>query len=489
VPSLHGSTRSVESKNAIMRGVAILASGTVVAQALMMVAAPVLTRLYSPSEMGLLAVYASLISLVGGVCTLRYELAIPLPKDDRESINVFAVTLFSVAMVALVSVGVLATASEGLLARAQASELAPYLWMVPCGILALGIYQPLHFWAVRNRDFVIIARTKVARSGSQIAIQVGTGALSVGVGGLLIGHLAGQAAGIGSLARTLCGRDQALLKEISARAALTAANRYRRFPLYSVWSSGVQSVGQYGTMILLAALFGPAVSGLYYLAYRLAAMPIDMFGSAIGQSIHRTVAEARESGNVGEVLLRPVSIMQRLVVGPALILAAVAPPLAEAILGSSWTGVGVYLQCLMPWLVMTLIFAPMQPVIPVMEWQRLGLVFQSVIAGCSLIALLVGAAYGGPVWSVAAYALSRAFIVSIYRMYIFRLLGITMARIFMHGLAPLLIFAPIALAVHILISSFDRDPLLHTALLIVAVVFAIAVYLRHSFPLLKEYFG
>lgn len=63
----------------------VLVGGTTGAQLLAVLAAPLLTRLYTPEDFGLLAVYASLLGLIAVIASLRYELAIPLPTDDTEA--------------------------------------------------------------------------------------------------------------------------------------------------------------------------------------------------------------------------------------------------------------------------------------------------------------------------------------------------------------------------------------------------------------------
>ena len=85
--------RNLLPKNTFARGVSVLVGGTAGAQLLTVLAAPILTRLYSPEDFGLLAVYASLLGLIGVVASLRYELAIPLPESDEEAAHVMVLSL------------------------------------------------------------------------------------------------------------------------------------------------------------------------------------------------------------------------------------------------------------------------------------------------------------------------------------------------------------------------------------------------------------
>ena len=59
------------------RGVATLVTGTAIAQLIVALTAPILTRLYDPSAVGVFAVASSIVSILIAVTCLRYEFAIP----------------------------------------------------------------------------------------------------------------------------------------------------------------------------------------------------------------------------------------------------------------------------------------------------------------------------------------------------------------------------------------------------------------------------
>ena len=90
--------RTMLPKNTFVYGVSLLLGGTAGAQMLTVLAAPLLTRLYSSEDFGLLSVYTSLLALIGVVSSLRYELAIPLPEDDGEAANVAVLSLIFVGV-------------------------------------------------------------------------------------------------------------------------------------------------------------------------------------------------------------------------------------------------------------------------------------------------------------------------------------------------------------------------------------------------------
>ena len=95
--------QSLLPQGSFARGAIVLSSGSAGAQLLLVLAAPILTRLYTPEDFGLLAIYTSLLALAGVISSLRYELAIPLPKEDEEAANTAVLCLGLIAISALLT--------------------------------------------------------------------------------------------------------------------------------------------------------------------------------------------------------------------------------------------------------------------------------------------------------------------------------------------------------------------------------------------------
>jgi O-antigen/teichoic acid export membrane protein len=78
----------LKPKSEFSRNVLTLMTGTTIAQAIPIAISPILTRIYTPEDFGVFALYMSVVSIVSVVATGRYELAIMLPKKDEDAINI-----------------------------------------------------------------------------------------------------------------------------------------------------------------------------------------------------------------------------------------------------------------------------------------------------------------------------------------------------------------------------------------------------------------
>ena len=70
-----------------------LMSGTIIAQSILIFVTPILTRIYSPYEFGLFALYISIYSVIATISTGKYEIAIMAPKSDLGAKNVMELSI------------------------------------------------------------------------------------------------------------------------------------------------------------------------------------------------------------------------------------------------------------------------------------------------------------------------------------------------------------------------------------------------------------
>ena len=183
--------RGLLPKGRLRRAVVVLMTGSAFGQLLVLAASPLLTRLYTPEDFGVLGVFTALLMIFGIAVSLRYELAIPLAEDDARMVNLLALSLVLTLLVSSL-VGVAVWLRGELLAGWLKTEaLWPLLWLLPIGLLAMGCNRALIHWAIRRQKFGQIARRQIGRSVGQVIIQIGCGYLALGPIGLLLDAVMG----------------------------------------------------------------------------------------------------------------------------------------------------------------------------------------------------------------------------------------------------------------------------------------------------------
>ena len=161
----------------------------------MVASIPILTRLYTPYDYGVLAVFVGLIAVISPILSLRYVVAIPLPKKDESAINLVALSLMLMGCMSVV-IGLIFYFFIDVFAQwFDIAVLQDFWWLIILGAIAVALYEMLSLWATRQQHYSIIARTKVTQSligeGSKIVL----GLLAIKPLGLLIGNIFEQSAG------------------------------------------------------------------------------------------------------------------------------------------------------------------------------------------------------------------------------------------------------------------------------------------------------
>ena len=351
------------------RSVTVLAGGTALGQAITIAAAPLLTRLYTPDDFGVLGVYASLLAIFTVVASLRYELAIPLPDKDKNAAPVLVVALTLVPIVSILLAILLWLFHANLLHWMNAPFLAPYLWLLPIGVLLTGTYQVFSYWAVRRKAFSHIAQTKLNQGVASVLIQIAL--FPLGAYGLLLGRIARNTAGLTTLLTLAWKRDRKAFLDLSTQDATTAARRYRRFPKYSALAGLANSAGLQLPALLLAAYYGPFVVGQFVLVQRVAGWPLHLIGQAISQVYFGRAAETfRSSPKVFYRLFLQLTLRLALIaILPVGLLILAGPWLFSAVFGNQWSTAGHYATILAIMLFAQFIVSPLSATLSILERQ------------------------------------------------------------------------------------------------------------------------
>ena len=403
--------------------VVFLMTGSAVGQALGLAVAPFLTRLYEPSDLGILALYTSIVSVISVVACLRYEVAIPLPEDDDEASRLAWVALVCcAASSALVGIAVMLLA--GPLGGTFETGPAVILFaLMPVSVLGIGVVQTLTFWSLRRERFRPVGAASGIQGAAQAAVQISLGLGGAGATGLLIGHAAGRVGGATALWAAVRGQSF-LTPPAGFGALLRSARRYGRFPLVTTWSSLINSASAELPIVLLSLAFGSGVVGLFALTTRVLQAPMALVGQAMGQVYYASSARHPDRDTLSSTTRTMLRRLSALAMGPLLLMMVSGPIAFELVFGPQWRPAGNYAQWLAPWLVIVFITSPISTLVFVLGRQRLELLFQGLLICARLSALGIGALASDANLAVQLFALVSAIMWAAYLGWLVSLVGI-----------------------------------------------------------------
>ena len=390
----------------LARNITLLVGGTAGAQGLVILSAPIITRLYDPGHFGLLAAYSALLSIFGVIDTLRYELAIPLPEEDKSAANLVAICIISNAFYTILTSVIIYLYKTEIALFMKLPELADYLWLLPLGILLSGTYKTFSYWAIRKKSFKVVASTRIKQSIATGFIQVLAYKLQ-GLG-LLLGQACSHAVGMFQLGKTFfsdCGFSQVNKTDLKETAV-----RYKDFPLYSTWGALFNTAGVQLPPLLFTILFNPAVAGLYTLANRVLSLPMNLVGTAIGQVFFAEAPQANREDRLGQLVLKLHNTLASFGMAPCLALIIAGPQLFSLVFGENWIQAGEFARYMAPWLYLGFVTSPLSTVFIILEKQGQTMLFQFILVSSRAAAIYFGSLSGNIEQTVLAFAAVSAVI-------------------------------------------------------------------------------
>jgi lipopolysaccharide exporter len=394
------------SRNKSLRNVAVLMTGTAVSQLILLLVAPVLSRLYNPAAFGVWSLFVAVAAIISPLTHMQYGPAILLPKEDRDAGAVFWLGNSIAVVMSLLSLIVVAFGHNLIAGWLSAPELADWLWWIPLLLLLSGSSEVLEYWATRRKRYWGISARRIARSVGQIAVQVPAGAAGKQAGGLVAGTIVGQFVETATLGLQVLKRDAHLLRESMGAARMRKmAAEYKMFPQYGAPATMLNSLSQSIPTLMLSGFFGTSVVGLYGMAYRVLVYPSSFITASIRQVLLQRAAETRAHGGSNLPMFRTTTLwLAALVALPTIAVVAVGPWLFSTVLGAEWREAGDYARWLVPWIACGVINVPASAVLQVLQRQRLLLVLEIGLLVARTIALLVPGLLGNAYAAIVGFA-------------------------------------------------------------------------------------
>ncbi|WP_415886961.1 oligosaccharide flippase family protein [Neptuniibacter sp. QD37_6] len=265
-----------------VRNTITMVLGASLAQIIPILVTPILTRLYTPEEFGVLALFIALTSILGSIASGRYELAIILPEDDVDAINVAALCLLLASMFSfllLIPVFVFNSQITNLLGS---DEIGNWLYLVPFVVLVIALNNVLNYLNTRKTLYKDVSKTKVYKSIVMSALQLLLGFMKAGSIGLVVGNFVSL---IFSNVRLIMNvfNFYEIKNGLGVSGVREVSVRYSSFPRYMMpatfFNTSSSKVLEFG----LPVIYSLSTLGFYFIVQRILATPASFIGGAVAQ--------------------------------------------------------------------------------------------------------------------------------------------------------------------------------------------------------------
>lgn len=363
--------------------------GTTGAQVIPIVASLILTRIYSPEEYGMLAIFTSIIIILGSIATLRFELAILVPEKEQDAVNITLLSAFCSFLFSLFVLIIILMFKERILTLLNIEGLGNWLYLIPFSVLFLGLYNTLSFLSTRVGIFKVISKTRVYQALSGSLSQIILGLLQLGIGGLVLGVALSHIVGNMRLVQNLLETNEKEFKNTNFNAIKVLAKRYSDYPKYSVPSTILNNLSLHLMNFIIPIIYTPFLLGQYSLSQRIVVLPMKVISNSIAQVfLNEASLELKLSNRTRNSFL---STFKRLILISIPLYAFLFFFIEDLIVfayGSEWGKAGEIAKILIVLLFFRFITSPLSNVLNLYEKQKLTLVWQFSLLILTVISLI-----------------------------------------------------------------------------------------------------
>lgn len=386
--------RLFKTKSEFSRNVLTLMTGTTIAQAIPIAISPILTRIYTPEDFGLFALFLAITNIIGSVANGRYELAIMLPEEDEDAINIAALG-FSISSILSVLILILVILfNDFFVSLTGNQEIGLWLYFVPITVFLLGLWNVLNYYNNRKKNYQDLRNAHIIRSIVLASTHLIVGFMKSGVTGLISGEIFSKLSANSRLLKNIL-TDKLLISKITKRKMINMAKRYKNFPMISLPSSFTTELYANLFSVLLSSLYNVALLGHYYMAQRVLGLPSALLGVSIGQVFFQSAVKEKEKTGQARIIFKSTVKKLFLIALPFFVaLFFIVEDLFAFVFGENWRVAGTYSQILIPIFFVRLLATPVSMINTVFERQIYGL-YISIILLVSNAGIILGSYYFG----------------------------------------------------------------------------------------------
>lgn len=394
-------------KSSFLKLSSIVFIGNLLSQVIIFIASIIFARYFDLLEIGIYSVFISLAILFAIPATGRYELAVMLPKENKDAKGLLKLALLcATSFSSLLFILLYFIPFQVYFERLERIE--DLVFLLPLGVFFLAAFQSFIIYNNKLKNFQLNAVMKFLQAGLLLTLSM-IFAMNFAFNAFsLVSAWVISQASLFVIYFILFFRQN----EIHSSAELwQLAKAYKRYPTVSLVSNFVNTFSVELPNYFLPAFFGASVQALYSYGSKVAAMPRNFIGSAIGEVFYSSSSQLANE-NPKELLVHLKKVTKTLLlVALSIYIAGIlaANLLFPIIFGDKFAEAVPYFQ----WMALASIFlfvqSPISVISDVAVKLQAPLIFNIVGIICKVSVLSFAAYYlQNPVHMIALYAITTA---------------------------------------------------------------------------------
>ena len=350
--------KTIFGKSPLAKNFLVLLSGGFVAQVIPALLSPILSRLYNPGQFGEFGFWSNLANTLAIVSTLRYEMAIVLPKEDEDAQKLLKGSWMIALLVAIIS-GLLTylfipnLTNAGLTAELVAILTGLYVFLT-------GINQSINYWFIRKKAFRKTSLNKIVQSFSISFFSLLFGFYCI-ANGLIFAYALGAIflsvfsvwqAGIGDLK----------LGQFEINKEWKELWKYKEFPIFTALPALFNGISITIPVFIILHYFDATQSGYYSFVRQVIFVPLAFVTAMIAQvTFSETSEKIRNKQSIKRNLIQVVLWLLIPAIVGLVVLNVWGPYWFSILFGEQWRTAGKLAGMMMVSIGIQAIVSPISP--------------------------------------------------------------------------------------------------------------------------------
>lgn len=371
------------------KSILTLGVGTSIAQAISLIFYPILGRLYSPDEFGLLATITVISSVVMVISTGKYEQAILITKSKLEAANVLGLSILLATIICGIMILIFALFSSLISSWLNAPDLSYWIKFSPLISLSIIVYNCYNEWCVKYGIFAQLSINKIVNSISVTLAKIMLGVWGVG-GGLIVGEVLGRGISASLCTKSILKRNYLFFREsISKKGIILVARNYKDFPFYTMPDQLVSCLSGFFPMFFLLKYFGTTEYGYFAMVQLVLSFPATLIGQSVMDAFRKQAsADYEETGQCNFIFKKVFRVIACLTGIGFFPVYYCLPIVFSFFLGNQWIIAGSYAQIILPAIALGFVYNIFSAIWIIAEKQKARFMWQ--IYYCFTLFLAIG---------------------------------------------------------------------------------------------------
>lgn len=404
-----------------MKNVLMIMSGTFLSQILPILFFPILSRLYTPADYGILGIFMSVSMLLTVVSNLQLNHAILIPKQDKDALSILfsgVNIIFYFSLLMCVPSLLFAKKVSSLL---NAGDYPYWMYFLPLTILFSGINIQLSSWFIRTAKFKVITRSRVGAALASVIVSLGTVLIVKGPFGLVASYFSSAAMNTIILLCAFEHKDDFRLQHVQ----LIRENivRYQQFSIYTLPTEVLSNFTQQLPLFIFSIFSGVQSVGWFSRSRQILGIPITYFSSSIGEVYKQKASDVfrNNPADLRPLFIKTLLHLSLVAIVPFLGIVLFAPVVFAIAFGENWREAGVFTQALALMYFLKLIFSPLSYNFYLFEKQRLDLVLHLLIVLVTSAGMYLGfVVFGTATVALGFFSAGYGFMYLVYGYFSYR---------------------------------------------------------------------